>query len=238
MYYSVFLVGVLVLLYLPIAYIVLHILRIQYNLHCRRYKGIVCLTFDDGPDPDATPAILRVLNANGIHSTFFVLGTNVKEHPELITAMQRDGHEIGEHGYSHLHPWKSLPWEYIHDLIAGHKALNRLLDSSGHSIYRPTYGKGNALTLMYAWLSRKQLSFWNVDPHDYIMKSAPDIVKSVLDQILKNEGSSVVLLHDGRTGNLERSDCIATAVDTICKVLVKKGYQFKTVSELFASVPE
>jgi len=231
-----FLAVTIFLLYFPIAHVVLKALRQAYSARSSKYDRVVCLTFDDGPDPASTPAILEILRAQGVLATFFVLGKNAEMHPDVIAAMAEGGHEIGEHGYCHLHPWKSMPWSYLNDLVEGHKTLSRLLGSNEWKRYRPTFGKANALTFVFAWLFRKSLTFWNIDAHDYQEESEQSLVGNVLSQIHEAPGAAIVLLHDGRTRRWQGSASVtAAAVEQICDGLLKEGYQFRTVSELTAT---
>ena len=236
MWWFSFLVAAIFFLYLPAAHIILKALRRVYCAGVSHYERVVCLTFDDGPDKVSTPSILEILRAQGVRATFFVLGRSAEKHPDVIAAIARDGHEIGEHGYSHLHPWKSMPWSYMCDLVAGHKSLNRLLGFNRQRRFRPTFGKANALTLMFVWLFHKTLTFWNVDPHDYKEQSDSGIVQSVLNQIHEARGAAIVLLHDGRTARWEKNvAATASAVDRICRELRREGYKFGTVGELTAA---
>lgn len=228
-------VAAVLMLYIPIAHIVLKALRRAYSTRSSRCERVVCLTFDDGPDPVSTVAILEILRAHGVHATFFVLGRNAEKYPDLIATISRERHEIGEHGYLHLHPWKSMPWSYMRDLIAGHKTLDRLLGLGKKRRYRPTFGKANALTFAFVWLFHKTFTFWNVDPHDYREESENSLVQNVLNSIHEACGASIVLLHDARIASWERDAKVtAFAVDHICRELLREGYQFRTISELIA----
>ena len=230
------LVAGLLLLYFPFAGFCFQAIRWLFSVRWPHCQKTVCLTFDDGPDPRSTPGILRVLRERGLRATFFLLGKKAEEHPEIVADIVGDGHEIGEHGYSHLHPWKSTPWLYLSDLIAGHRALDRLLGVNKRRRYRPTFGKGNALTFIFAWVYQMRFTFWNVDIHDYREKSTAVVVSGALDEIHKRQGAAIVLLHDGRMARWE-AGAISTveAVDHICKQLVREGYRFLKIGELAAS---
>jgi peptidoglycan-N-acetylglucosamine deacetylase len=227
------LVGGTFTLYIPVALVCLKAFRLRYSASLQHYPRTVCLTFDDGPDPASTPAILETLRAQGVRATFFVVGRNAKNHSDVLAAIVGDGHEIGEHGYSHLHPWRSTPWSYIRDLVEGIDLLDRLLGTEKRRRYRPTFGKANALTFIFAWLFHKTLTFWNVDPHDYREASEHRIFHSVLTQVLKTRGASVVLLHDGRTARWQRNTAVtAAAVELLCEKLRQEGYRFLALDEL------
>ncbi|MHA2062632.1 MAG: polysaccharide deacetylase family protein, partial [Candidatus Sifarchaeia archaeon] len=126
-----------------------------------------CLTFDDGPNPDLTPDLLELFKKKGVKATFFVLGENVKKYPQLAAKIVEHGHEIGEHSYSHAHPWKRNPFNQALDLINGGRAIKRYISSGNSQWFRPPYGKLNLITLLYVLLSRKKLAPWDIDTRDY-----------------------------------------------------------------------
>src|SRR5262249_10657688 len=88
--------------------------RRRLLVHGPAQSSAVCLTFDDGPDPTYTPAVLDVLKSHAVSATFFVIGQKAERHPDLIRRMAAEGHVIGNHTYSHSDPEKTS----AHDLIA------------------------------------------------------------------------------------------------------------------------
>jgi peptidoglycan/xylan/chitin deacetylase (PgdA/CDA1 family) len=219
-------------LYFVFPLLVLKLVRRAQARWLRRLGRIACLTFDDGPDPESTPGILDVLAAHDAHATFFILGEKARMFPLLVTAILKGGHEIGLHGYSHLHPWKSLPWEYLADLRRGERTLRELDRSRRQGMYRPTFGKGNLLTLIHLLVSRRRTAYWNVDPHDYREQSWRRIVDSTLASAREEPGGVIVLLHDGRTARREQGkEELKHAVDALCGELAGKGYALMTVGE-------
>ena len=89
-----------------------------------RYRQAVALTFDDGPDPAFTPALLDLLDRHGVKAAFFVIGAKAQRHPQLIQAILERGHEIGNHSYSHF-PWLMLMGQRVlrREIEAGQGAL-------------------------------------------------------------------------------------------------------------------
>ncbi len=83
----------------------------------------VALTFDDGPDPDYTPDVLRILAAAQVHATFFVIGRNAREYPELIAAILDGGHEIGNHTQDHVWLDGVPPVEVRRQLVEGSRSI-------------------------------------------------------------------------------------------------------------------
>jgi len=101
--------------------------------------GAVALTFDDGPDGIATPAILDALKRNKATATFFVLGKNAEEHPELVRRIVAEGHEVGNHGYGHPDIASSGLAAAMVDLERGERVLQRIIGDTKFA-YRPPDG--------------------------------------------------------------------------------------------------
>jgi len=172
----------------------------------------IYLTFDDGPHPEATPYVLSVLNTHGIKATFFVLGKNVKKHPELFNQLKEEGHQIGNHGMNHPNGWRTSTDDYITDVMLG-KAV------TGSSLFRPPYGK---LTLpQYNRLKEtEEIVFWDVISGDFDQKiDASIVVKNVLNNV---RDGSVIVMHDSKKAMSNISD----SMNEIITSLKEKGYNF------------
>jgi peptidoglycan/xylan/chitin deacetylase (PgdA/CDA1 family) len=186
--------AVLAAVYLAVPYAVKVFLRSRFS-HAASRSGCKFLTFDDGPDPLSTPQILDILDEFGVKATFFVVGQRAEEHPLIVRSIILRGHEIGEHGYAHLHPWMSWPGKYARELMRSGRAIGNFISHQPHVVFRPPYGKLNLFTLIYVLFTRRRIAFWDIDPRDYENADA----KSIADDILKSfDSGSVVLLHDGR----------------------------------------
>jgi peptidoglycan/xylan/chitin deacetylase (PgdA/CDA1 family) len=177
-------------------------------------SGAVCLTFDDGPEPESTDRILDVLDVYGVKATFFMLGENVAKHPDLAKRVKQSGHEVGEHGHGHTHPWKSSPYRSLQDLLEGRRTLKRILNLSDEPILRPPYGKLNLMGLFYCLWYKKRVFFWDIDPQDYKQASPDSIVKAVAGKL---GAGSVILLHDGRIAR--RRDTLALTHQSLAGIL-------------------
>lgn len=98
-----------------------------------RRRKVVFLTFDDGPIPEVTPWVLDTLDRYGIKATFFMVGDNVRRHPELLEEVRRRGHAVGNHTMHHLQGMKVTAYRYMHDI----SEANDLIDSP---LFRPPHG--------------------------------------------------------------------------------------------------
>jgi peptidoglycan/xylan/chitin deacetylase (PgdA/CDA1 family) len=182
---------------------------------------MVFLTFDDGPDPESTPRLLGLLKKVEAKATFFVLGKNVERYPDLAKKIIEDGHEIGEHSYEHLHAWKTGPLRTLRDLVRGERVLQSVSHVSNHRVlFRPPFGKINLATLLYIWLRRKQVAFWNIDPKDYEAVSAQEVANHVIQRL---GPGVVILLHDGRLSGNSNVHVTTGALGPILEACKSKG---------------
>jgi len=176
--------------------------------------GKLYITFDDGPELKSTPIILDVLENAGAKATFFLIGKNIEKYPEMVELLISNGHEIGEHSYFHIHPWKSGPFGTLNDLIKSHQTFRKFISGQEIEYFRPPYGKFNLITLLYIWFTGKKVIFWNVDPKDYQASSAEKVFQSVIENL---HPGMVLLLHDGRMNCNENYDVTVKAVAAILK---------------------
>lgn len=176
----------------------------------------VYLTFDDGPHPEVTPAVLDILRGHQVKATFFVLGKNVLEHPELIQDMKAQGHVVANHGMNHLNGWQTDTETYVNDALEGKKI-------TGSSLFRPAYGK---LTLgQYNRLRKTEtIVFWDVISGDFDHQIDE---QRVISNVLKNvENGSVIVMHDSKKA---MNNLIGSLNEIIVK-LKQEGFCFGTLS--------
>ena len=125
----------------------------------RTEEKVLCLTFDDGPDPVSTPQILEILEANEIRGLFFCSGQEAEKFPLLISLIRSKGHIIGNHGYSHLDGYITNTQGYIRNFSKGAKFISE-------NIMRPPYGR--IRPSQYSELSKNyRVFFWDLMPYDF-----------------------------------------------------------------------
>ncbi len=184
----------------------------------RELKKKVALTFDDGPHPDYTPKLLDGLKERGAHATFFVMGKQAEQYPELIERMAEEGHLIGNHTYSHLQLKKSNREEFKAELT---KTSDIVKDITGKELQyvRPPYG-----TWEKAFETELNMFpvLWTIDPLDWCKNDAACIVQNVLSKVQED---AVILMHD-------QYDSSVKAALQIVDTLQKEGYEFVTVDQL------
>jgi len=189
----------------------------------------IALTFDDGPDQKLTPKLLDLLAAHHIKATFFVIGQNVAEHPEITARAAREGHEIGNHSWSHPAFAKTSDDGVRRELRKTDDAIRAAIGASP-TLLRPPYG--SITNRQKKWIADEfgyKIVLWDVDPLDW-KRPGPAVVR---DRILRNtRAGSIVLSHDIHPGTIE-------AMPETIEQLEGKGFKFVTVSELISmAVPE
>lgn len=220
-------------LYLVVPWFAKSILRRRLLVRARRTGG-VCLTFDDGPEPRSTPRILQLLEEAGAKATFFLLGRQAEQYPELVRQIVAAGSEVGEHGQGHRHAWKTGPLAYWRDLQQGRRSVAKALGVGRYKVrvYRPAFGEMNLLTLLYLALERRRLVMWDVNPRDFEQTSGADVAARVINLL---EPGSIILFHDGRADAPGDPEVTVEAVRQVLTEAQRRGLRLVTASEAMGS---
>ncbi|MFA5951163.1 MAG: glycosyltransferase [Hyphomicrobium sp.] len=209
-----------------------------YQIERTGYRpGLVALTFDDGPDPRWTPAILDILKANDIPATFFIVGENALTERNLLNRAVVEGHEIASHTYSHPNLARALDLQTEVELNATQRLVQAYTGHSMRLFRAPFFGdaeptSADELGPIYRAQMLGYLSVGlHVDPGDWTRPGTDEIVRRTVAGVIegnKNHSGNIVLLHD--SGG-DRSQTIA-ALPEIIRQLKTQGYRFVRVSEL------
>jgi peptidoglycan/xylan/chitin deacetylase (PgdA/CDA1 family) len=182
----------------------------------------IAMTFDDGPSATLTPKLLDLLATHHIKATFFVIGENVAEHPEIVARAAREGHEIANHSWSHPNLGKMSDENVRRQLRQTDDAIKNATGKRP-TLMRPPYGSITAREKR--WIHDEfgyDVILWDVDPYDW-KRPGPAVVRA---RILKEtRPGSIVLSHDIHPGTIE-------AMPSTFDELEAKGFKFVTVSEL------
>jgi peptidoglycan/xylan/chitin deacetylase (PgdA/CDA1 family) len=190
-------------------------------------KGkVVSLTFDDGPNPFATPVILDALADRGVHATFFFLGRHVERWPELVARTANEGHQIGNHGYYHRKLHFKSPAYVRDDLERGNRAIQNAGGGSP-KLFRAPHGFRNPWVTPIARSLGEQTVGWSLGVWD---SDCPGVETIVQRSIRGITPGAILLLHDGDGYNpLADRMQTALAVPRIIDELRKRGYSFSTL---------
>jgi peptidoglycan/xylan/chitin deacetylase (PgdA/CDA1 family) len=200
--------------------------------HCGREGGRqIALTFDDGPDPVWTPRIAAVLRRLHIPGTFFCIGRQAESHPDLVRALRDDGHEIGNHSYSHKNLWFRSPAQVRVEIERCQEALSDIV-STPPLVFRPPFGDRGPQVLSEARKLKLNTVLWSLDSKDWKNPPAGMLLSRV--QRRTHDGA-VLLFHDGSHNGrfTDRSSTVA-AVARLAPWLRLQRYEFVTVSALMA----
>src|SRR6201982_3440565 len=189
----------------------------------------IAMTFDDGPSATLTPKLLDLLAAHHIKATFFVIGENVAEHPEIAARAVREGHEIGNHSWSHPNFGRMSDNNVRSQLRRTDDAI-RSATGKRPTLLRPPYGSITAREKR--WIHDEfgyDIILWDVDPYDW-KRPGPAVVRAPI--LKETRPGSIVLSHDIHPGTME-------AMPSTFDELQAKGFKFVTVSELLGmATPE
>jgi len=184
----------------------------------------VSLTFDDGPDPEATPELLKVLNRHGIKAAFFPVGEKIVSFPALLKQIDQEGHIIGNHSFKHA-------W-WTNFLISGPldrdiKSAQETIKSAIHKVpayFRPPIGLTNPH--LKKALKRHGLSVigWDIRPFD-IGTKADLVVKKIVKKI---RNGSIILLHDTKRSPYD----LGRMIDHLITEIKRRGFEVKSLEEL------
>lgn len=205
-------------------------------------KGLVALTFDDGPDGKWTPRILDILKQEGVPATFFVIGENAVSHPGLLNRIIAEGSEIGNHSYTHpnmaLVSGRGTSIEF--------NATQRLIEAytgRGTRLLRiPYFGDAEPTTddELVPALRAQDDGYVNVglhvDTEDWTRPGAAAIIRNGVSGVLAGDdrrSGNIMLLHDAG-GDREQT---IEALPVLIRALKAKGYKFVTVSRLVGLSP-
>jgi peptidoglycan/xylan/chitin deacetylase (PgdA/CDA1 family) len=198
-------------------------LKVSYS-SCNVDGQYLAMTFDDGPHPQHTPRLLDMLKQRGIKATFFLVGQNAAQYPEILKRMAAEGHELANHSYTHpiLNP---LGEGGIREQLD--KTHQAVLSATGINmkLLRPPYG---ALTEnMRRWTHQAfgyRTILWDVDPLDWKVRDSARVQSEILGHA---RAGSIVLAHDIHKSTVD-------AMPETLDALAAKGFKFVTVSELIA----
>ena len=192
-------------------------------------QKVVALTFDDGPTRDQTAEVLRILRERNVRATFFVTGGELEQNMDAARDIVADGHELGNHSYSHERMILVTP-SYVRREVERTDELIRAAGHAGEIYFRPPYGK--KLLALPFYLSRhdRKTITWDVEPDSELAADADAaaITRHVLD---RTRPGSIILLHVMYPSRAET----LRAVPFIIEGLKRDGYRFVTVSELIAA---
>lgn len=178
-------------------------------------RKVVYLTFDDGPTPVVTEKTLTLLEDYQAKATFFCIGKNIEQHPELFKLVKSKGHHIGSHTYSHINGWKSNSTDYLTDYQKG-----RELASS--NLFRPPYGR-ILLNPIQTIQKQDKVIMWDILSKDYDTSLTPE---TVLNNVLRNvKPGAIIVFHDSEKAKKN----VLAVLPQLLQYLKQQGYAMEAI---------
>ena len=188
----------------------------------------IALTFDDGPHPQYTPLILDILKEYNVHATFFLIGENAERNPELVRRILREGHEIGNHTYLHKNLKEHTSGGIYEEIAMAEEAILRIADQRT-KLLRPPGGLYDKQVCETAHRLDYDIILWTVDTFDWKHPTPEEIIQTVESNV---QCGDIILCHDFIGGAPSPTP---DAIRKIIPDLLKRGYEFVSVSELIYS---
>jgi peptidoglycan/xylan/chitin deacetylase (PgdA/CDA1 family) len=173
-------------------------LLVQHSLRPRT-SGALLLTFDDGPHPTGTPAVLERLRAFGARSVFFVVGSRIERAPHLLNRILEEGHLLGNHSFAHPLGAQLPFFAYLRDLARCQEAIKRLTGVRPR-LYRPPMGHISATSLAAPRFLGLCPTLWSIDTDDWHLRGkqeAEQVADRIIAQCSGRTVNDIVLMHDG-----------------------------------------
>lgn len=204
--------------------------NISWNYHLKALnsnknikKKQVAITFDDGPHIEITPQILKLLKTFNAKATFFCIGKQVEQHPEIVKNIVNQGHTIGNHTYSHSAYFDFYGKQKVIDEINRTNTLVSSIIKKDMTLFRPPYGVTNPSISKAIKQNKHHVIGWNIRSLDTVKKNE----QQVLNRIIKNiSPGSVILLHDTK-------QITVSVLEQLLLFLQQNNYQAVTIDTLF-----
>lgn len=181
-------------------------------------KKRVALTFDDGPDPNYTEKLLDGLKERDVKATFFLLGKQVDQYPDIVKRMYKEGHTIGNHSYDHVNLATLSATDAKNQISKTNEAIYKITGEYPQYL-RPPFGNEP----QNEDVAKDMITvLWDVDPLDWCCGSSTNVANKVEKSVKEGD---IILLHDASKSSVE-------AALQIVDELTDKGYEFVTVDKL------
>lgn len=186
----------------------------------RQSENAIYLTFDDGPDPEITPWVQEQLRLVDAKATFFCVGKNVKECPEIAQDLVNNGHRLGNHTEHHLNGWKTSDETYLEDIQEAEECIQRI-DNQVVKLFRPPYGriKRSQIRILQ---DQYEVVMWSHLSWDFASKVDCD---KTIKKLKKVQPGSIIVFHDSE----KAFDNLQKILPELLSFYSEKGFKLKTL---------
>lgn len=189
----------------------------------------IALTFDDGPHKEYTQRILEILKTHGVKATFFIVGENAERYPDRIQTIAEEGHELGNHTYSHASVNKLSPKELEEELEKTSQIIERITGIRP-KVFRPPFGAYNDSCVERITSLGYRCVLWSKDSRDWELPPVGTIV-STMEAV---SAGDILLFHDYN----QKNSPTPSALEQLIPKLLQEGYEFVTVSQLLEDLSQ
>ena len=196
----------------------------KYTWRFQSNEKEIFLTFDDGPTPEITQFVLSELKKYNAKATFFCIGKNIQNYPEIFNKIISDGHSIGNHTQNHLNAWKTTTENYIANFLECHKTITQFNKIKfKKQLFRPPYGKIKKSQAKKILKKGYKIIMWDVLSADFDNTISKE---RCLQNVLNNaKKGSIIVFHD----SLKASKKVKYTLPTVLKTFSDKGFVFKKI---------
>ena len=180
-------------------------------------EAVLYLTFDDGPTPGVSDVLLDLLDQFNAKATFFCVGNNIAKYPELYKRILSEGHEVGNHTFSHKNGWVSNNLEYIKD-------VRSFQEYHTTQFFRPPYGRLKPAQIQ-ALKHDYKIIMWSALSMDYHSRVSKEECYQNANKKLK--GGDIIVFHD----SLKAKEKMLYAVERILRERTEQGFSFRSLSQ-------
>lgn len=185
----------------------------------------VAFTFDDGPNAGYTPQILDIFRESDAKATFYMIGTQMQQNPALVRTVYQEGHEIGNHTFTHPHLTELPEQDCMHEVVKTENLISDIIGTKPATFRPPFFDHNEQVDGLVSGLGYPMIGAVNSEANDWDLPG----VQHILDKTRVQIGpGSILLFHDGFG---DRSQTVE-AVRILVSELVADGYRLVTVSEL------
>jgi peptidoglycan-N-acetylglucosamine deacetylase len=200
---------------------------------CRASRGSrqIALTFDDGPNDPHTLKLLEVLSKHNVHATFFLIGRYVRQRPNIVAELAKQGHVIGNHTFTHPLLTFQASTRIREEIVQCGNAINEAVGEHSN-LFRPPWGGRRPVVFRIVRQLGLEPVMWNITGYDWKAPSPEFIEQKVTPRV---RGGDVILLHDGGHASFG-TDRLATvgAVERLLTRHQAEGYSFVTIPEMMS----
>ncbi len=203
----------------------------KYTWRFSLAKKEIYLTFDDGPTPEITDFVLDQLKKHNAKATFFCIGKNTVNHPEIFNRILSDKHSIGNHTQNHLNGWKIPKDDYLENVLECENVISTEMEKSQISklksqnlkLFRPPYGKIRSSQAKEILKKGYKIIMWDVLSADFDTSISKE---KCLDNVLKNtKNGSIIVFHD----SIKAAEKLRFVLPKVLEEFTKNRFTFKAI---------